>query len=307
MTDTPSPALETPGATDVSAPPAPAPGQPAAAPVVGGEPALEPHAHWPEPQKLAFKTAPRDLQKIWLDRETGYQRDFGKVSQERAQLAKDRENWDGIFRDMDRDLELSGVSRHQLVQRLVGWNKYLMQDPANALRELARQSGVDLAALASQGPGAAPDPQLGAITERIAGLETKVSERQALENKEKLRVAHEQVVNFAEAKGPDGKPLHPYFDDVVEDVDRIMKADRRLGLETAYKKALRMNDTVWGKVQAEERQAATAKEEQERKARVDQARRASVGTGSDGAGGAATKPQSLREDLEQGFAAAGWN
>ena len=239
--------------------------------------------------------------------ETGYQRDFGKVSQERAQLAKDRENWDGIFRDMDRDLELSGVSRHQLVQRLVGWNKYLMQDPANALRELARQSGVDLAALASQGPGAAPDPQLGAITERIAGLETKVSERQALENKEKLRVAHEQVVNFAEAKGPDGKPLHPYFDDVVEDVDRIMKADRRLGLETAYKKALRMNDTVWGKVQAEERQAATAKEEQERKARVDQARRASVGTGSDGAGGAATKPQSLREDLEQGFAAAGWN
>lgn len=302
-TDTPSPAVETPAPTDVAAPQGAA--APAAAPAVSGEPALEPHAHWPDTHKAAFKTAPRDLQKIWLDRETEYQRGTSKAGQERAHLLKDRETWDGVFREMDRDLELSGVSRHQFVQRLVGWNKYFVQDPAGAIRELARQTGVDLAALAQQPGAASTDPALAQLTERLAGVETQLTERQKLEQQERKRAAYEQVVAFADAKGPDGQPLHPYFDEVHEDVLRIMRADGRLGLETAYKKALRMNDAVFAKVQASERQANAAKEEQERKARIDQAKRASVGTGSDGAGSAAAKPATLRDELEQRFAAYG--
>jgi hypothetical protein len=83
---------------------------------------------------------------------------------------------------------------------------------------------------------------------------------------------------------------------------KLMRAGER-DLEVAYTKAVRMNEKTFEKHQASQKLASASKEEKDRKGRVDAAKRAAVG--SEGGGGGTTKPQTLRDDLNAGFASWG--
>lgn len=266
------------------------------APGAGGEPtALEAPSHWPEADRTLFGKATRDIQQHWLDRDKRYSQGFDKVSKEAAQLKRDREAYDEIFRDLDRDLGLSGMNRHQFVSQLVQWNGFLTKDPVNAVRALCERLGVDLKTL-TDAPN--QDPQLSGLNKRFDTLERRITSQDQARQHEAFRSHLSSVERFASAVGQDGKPLRPYFDEVASDVIRLIKAGER-DLGAAYNKALRMNDKVWEKVQAEQAQAKAKKDEADRKSRVDTARRAAVG--SNGEGNGTTKPKTLREDLEAGF------
>ncbi len=79
----------------------------------------------------------------------------------------------------------SNVHPGQVFNNLMAWNVELEKDPASALPRLAKAYGVDLAGLyASKQPqqqpaddlGLPPDPQVVALQQTIANLESRISE-----------------------------------------------------------------------------------------------------------------------------------
>lgn len=291
-----NPSADVTAGSDATALPA---GAETPAPGAGGElTPIEAPSHWPEADRALFGKASREHQQHWLSREQNYSKGYSKVSEELAQHKRDREAYDGIFRDLDRDLGLNGLSRHQFTSQLVQWNQFLNKDPVNALRQMADRFGVDLKTLIEAQPANA-DPQFSALQKEVQGMKQTLTAKEQERQREVFQSNLSRVEQFATAKGQDGKPLRPYFDEVANDVIRLIRAGER-DLDAAYTKALRMNDAVWTKVQAEQAKTKQASEEQERIKRVDAAKRAAAGTSGEGAG--TTKPKSLREDLEAGFA-----
>jgi hypothetical protein len=199
--DTDPPAPDT-GVTDTSAPEG-----------VSGEPvALEPPKHWADADRGLFTKAPREIQQRWLSREDEVQKGFSKHGQELAAFKKDRESFDEIFGNLDQELQLNGLSRPQFVKQLVAWNDFIARDPVTALRQLAGRFKVDLKTL-TENPASTTDPQVRTALSKIDELANKLTAREQSDLERAREQRRAAVEEFATAKGADGKPLRPYFDD----------------------------------------------------------------------------------------------
>lgn len=281
----------------------------AAQPVSSAAPVSDPQTqsteapqHWSAADRTLFGKAPPEIQQRWIAREAELQRGYDTKFQEIAGFRREREQLEEVLAPYQRDLELRGVSRPQFIQSLVGGHRYLQENPREALLWLAQTYGVDPKSL--NPTQETPDPRYAQIEQRLNQVTTQfqgwTQAQQQAQHAEKLS----RVQDFAERKGEDGQPAHPYFDEVSEDILRLMKATPGLDLEVAYHKALRMNDEVWEKLQASKALMTQADKDRERKAAVDKARRAAVGTETGQANGTA-KPKSLEQELRDGF--SGWS
>lgn len=286
--DGPETAAAAPGTTDTTAPA-----------TVSGEQiqSLQPPKHWSDADRNLFGKAPADIQKRWIDREGEIQKGLDAKFQEVAGFRREKEQLDQLLKPFERELGLTGANRMQFVQSLVSAHQYLTEKPIEAALWICQQYGIDPKALsADKSPPA--DPNTQALQTELGSLRSQVNGWFQTQQQH----AHEQnllkVSSFAEAKDASGKPLRPHFDEVATDIVRLMKAGET-DLETAYSKAIRMNDAVWEKIQAEKTVSAQASKEAEAKARLDKAKRAAVGT--DGAVTGSAKPKTLREDLEAAF------
>lgn len=281
-----------------SAPPADATAQPSQAVSGEAEAILEAPKHWAEGDRNLFGKSPREIQQRWLDREKEYTKGFDAKAQELAKLSREREQLDEMFSPYSRDLELRGMSRQQFMGSLIGAHKFLLENPNEAIKWVAQQYGVDFAALNEQKPA---DPQFDKLSQGYQSLEKRlngfVSAQQQAEQQQNLG----KVQTFVEAKDEKGQLLHPFFDEVAEDVLAVMKTGVR-DIDAAYAKAVRMNDAVFEKVQAQKAVSTQAAAKAKQQAEIDKAKRAGVTSQAREATNGATRPSTLKDDLEAGFA-----
>lgn len=286
---------ETGGTTDkTTAPGSPASGDPNAA----LESPLEPPKHWSEVDRTLFGKAPRDIQQRWLDREVETERGLSQKFQEIARFKKERDVYDEILQPYQAELMKQGIGAPQFFKSLVGWQQHIQSNPLQGIRELAQAYGVDPAQLLEQAQQV--DPKVSSLEQKLSTVESKFSElmqaAQQREHQSNLAV----VQAFAEAKGEDGQPAHPFFDDVAEDIVQLMAVAKQAGkpitIEQAYNKAVRMNDSVFEKVQTQ-KTAQTAKQaDAQRMAAVEKAKKAAVANTPNNAKGSAKK-LTLEEEL----------
>lgn len=287
--------------TETSAEPAPtadATAQPET--VVSGEAeaALDAPKHWSEGDRSLFVKAPREVQQRWLDREKEYTKGFDAKAQEAAAMRREREQLDELLSPFARDLELRGMPRQQFLGSLIGAHKFLLENPNEAIKWIAQQYGVELSAL---NESAQPDPQLSRLNKGFQTLEQRLNGFVGAQQQAEHQANLGKVQTFAEAKDDKGQPLHPFFDDVAEDVLVLMKSGVR-DLDAAYTKAVRMNDEVFQKVQAAKAVQSQATAKQKQQAEIDKAKRAGVTSQAREASNGTTRPSTLKEDLEAGFA-----
>jgi hypothetical protein len=285
--------------------PAAAPGSPASGEQNAALSPLDPPKHWSEVDRTLFGKAPREIQQRWIDREAETARGLDTKFQEIAGFRREREQYQQILQPYLRDLELAGQSPPQFIGALVGWHKYLQENPREGLLKLATTYGVDPKTLLAQEE--ATDPKFTQLNTKLTQVQSQVEGfmTQAQQHDHQQRLAH--VQSFAEAKGEDGKPAHPYFEEVSQDIAHLMAAAKQSGnpitLEVAYNKALRMNDQVFEKVQSEKALAKSQAEDAKRKAEVDKAKRAAATNGAGSSHGSAKK-LTLEQELEAKF--DGW-
>lgn len=268
---------------------------------VSGEPnaSLEAPKHWSEGDRTLFSKAPREVQQRWIDRETEQQRGLDAKFQEIAGFRREREQWDEMFSPYKRDLELQGISSTQFLSRLLAGHKYLIDSPKDAFLWLANQYGVDPKTLFESRES---NPQFDKLNQGFQSLQQKLEGIETERKRAEQQANLSRVESFAQAKDDKGQLLHPYFDEVAEDVLALMKGGLR-DLDKAYVKAIRMNDGVWQKSQAASQAQAKAAADAQRKADIDKAKRAGVTSETTTANGT-TKPKSLQESLEKAF--DGW-
>lgn len=288
----------TPDSTTVpaTAPPPAASGEPNAAPP------LESPKHWSEADRTLFPKAPREIQQRWLDREKETAQGLDAKFQEIAGFRKERDQYQEILKPYEQELAMQGVTPPQFFKSLVGWQQYIQANPVEGLKRLAQTYGVDLTNLT--GMTEAVDPNFAKVNQEIGSVKSTVDKFIESQRKQELESKLNYVKTFADEKGADGKPLRPYFDEVTNEINALMKTTPGMTLEQAYPKAIRMNDAVWEKHQAEQVAADKAKADAEKMELVRKAKKAAVPNGPGNATGT-TRKLTLEEQMSELWDKAG--
>lgn len=273
--------------------------QPEAPAVETAPPSIDPPASWSADAKAKWAALPPDVREYIAQRES----EAHKAITQTGERLKGFEALDAVIGPRREALKATWGNEGAAIQQLFQLSDFATSDPAGFVHWFAQQNRVDLSRLASATAAAPADPQVAALHQKVATLETTLTQQQ-------MQAMENDIRNFAEAKSADGNPLRPHFNEVRVEMGRLMQAQLATTLDDAYAKAVRTNDAVWAKVQAEEaasRAKAAAEAEAKRiaaqaKAAAEAKKSASVNVRAVGAvSGSPVTPQTMRQTMEAVF------
>lgn len=184
------------------------------------------------------------------------------------------------------------------VRQLLQFARMSVERPDQLIQYIARQRGINLAALAGQ-PGAPQQPG----TQQAPGLDHLSAQQQRIEALEhrlasqSWNAARDQIAAFASS------PDYPYFEDVRAKMGELIEKGTAGNLQEAYEMATWGNPALRAQLMAQQAEKSQA----EKAAGVARARAANAAslTGSPVPGvrpnGAATQSDSIRDSLVAAF------
>lgn len=271
----------------------------------GSTPAVAPPAGWTAAEKAEWSKLPPAIQ-------TAVSRREAEISRGGQQWSEQKQRYEAVLSPVAQAASRYGMTAEQGLNALLAAQNRLETDPANAIRELARNHGIDLATLAGQPPadGSRENPQAPDISalvrQAVQPFLAPIQQRMQAEQIEKEQSTVNLVTDFA------SQPGHEHFDTVQTELMALIPTVKAANphwtidkvLQDAYDRAVYANPTTRQALSAAQQQAAEAKRIADAKARTTQARSAAVSlTGSPtGTNGAEIKG-TIREELEAAFAA----
>lgn len=259
----------------------------------GNEPppaAIEAPQSWSAEMKAQFAALPPDAQKYVAQRESEA---HAKISEQGNRLKA----FDGLSHVLEprrAELMASYGSVEKGLSDLMALHARYHSDPVSVIVGLAQGAGIRLDQLpqlaAQPHQRQAADPQIAALSQEVAGLKSHIT-TQALGDAEKIVEAFK------------AKPEHKHYAAVESRIVELLNSGAARDLPTAYKMAVRENDTLLEQEFADRAAAAKAKADAEAKRLADAARQANVVNIRTPGGRAATtaKPASIRESLSRAY------
>lgn len=268
------------------------------------EDSLEPPDHWSAADKETFSKAPKEVQEWALRRHKEMEADYTRKTQEIAEFKRDYEPIEQMFAPHKSYLRTQGLTPADVVQRWHAAEQFLTEQPVEAIKWLAGNYGVDINQLAQQEQPA--DPQIQQLNQKIAGLESQLTERQQAEVQQRQSQIMDQIQSFASETDEAGNPARPYFNDVMEDMVSLARAEQAAGrtpvLKDLYDKAVWANPQVREQVLSAQRKAAEEKQAQEARAKAAAAKKAAKSVSGQPSGSTPSSDDlGLRESLERAF------
>lgn len=235
--------------------------------------------NWTAETKEAFSKLPTEgkdiVLKIYKDLLHGWNKKMRTVDMQRGEVEKVISTvapfTRGRFKNLD---EFAGYL--QSVQR---FEKQMQTNPMRTLAVLAQTAGIELSDLANFQPDPASEMVMP-LQDKMDRIEAMLAQRLQPQQQPATPAQPPQsdfdamIEEFANAKGADGKLLHPHFDAVKNMMGEIMLRDGHEDMETAYKAAILTLPQV-----AQERQAAAeaaAKAQAQKEADLAKARKAAA-------------------------------
>ena len=285
--------------------------KPLSAEAVVGEPGagqtIAPPASWSATAKAKFSALDPVIQAEVLKRESDMER--GRAQ---WQAGAERLNrLDRVLAPRSQQLQLRGLDEVQAINALFAAQDYLERDPVEALLYLGRTVGVNWQALGARLQGQAPaqggqpgparvPQQLAPLFQQVQTLTQWAQQQQQQAQQDRISGHLSQVQQFA------ADPKNVYFENVREQMGRLIKAGAATSLEDAYSQACWANPEIRPLML----QAQAGEREAQRKAadlaKVQQARHASgslTGSPAPGAssGSRGPSPKTVRGGLEQAW------
>lgn len=268
------------------------------APAEPAAPSIEPPQSWSAEVKAKWAALPPDVQTYIARRES----EAHQAITQAGAKAKAYEALDQIIAPRRQALAANYGSETAALQQLFQLSDFASNDPAGFVHWFAQQHRVDLSRLTSapSDPARPVDPQVATLERELRAVQSTISQQQMAQTEAEIR-------RFAEAAAPDGTPLRPHFEAVKVEMGRLINAGIAETLEDAYAKAIRTNDAVWAKVQADEAatrakaEAEKAAKEREERAKAAKAaqKAASVNVRATGAvSGSPAGAATMRETME---------
>lgn len=211
--------------------------------------------------KAAFAKAPPDVQAEWARREAEMHKGIteqGTKYAEKARLADEIQSAAAPYAAM---LQAEGATPATAFKSLLN-TAYTLRTGTPAQRHqiianLAQQFGVDLNAVAS-GERPYVDPHLEHTQNEVLQLKQMLAAEQYRKQQEAEAQTQQTLTAFQTATEADGKPKHPYFDDVRADMAALLSAGIAKDLPDAYDRAVRANPATFARLQAEQQAKAEA-------------------------------------------------
>lgn len=218
----------------------------------GAEP---PPDAWRKEAKAIWDKLPAEAQAEIRKREG----DFANGISQYRQMAEVGQQYAALIEPIRGNLERANIRPSELLPQLIGaWTVMANGQPeqkAEMFRTLARDAGLDLAALAQGQAAAAPQAQeMQRLQSEIANLRRELTSVRAGQEQVQLSELEKRVI----AMRDDGK--HPHFNDVIMDMKTLLDSGVAQDLEEAYDQAVYRNPATRAK------EIARAAEEASRKA-----------------------------------------
>lgn len=164
---------------------------------------------------------------------------------------------DAVLSPVDQRLALQGLSRQQYVQSLVAADELLRTNPLEGLRQVAALYGVNLgqqfgsAPTQEQPQGQAPQgmpeqfaPWLSQIEQKFGDLNQKLAQREQQEQEAEQTRLRQEIDSFR------NNSENLYFENVRDDMARILAANLAPDLPAAYRMACWARDDIRPLMQA---------------------------------------------------------
>lgn len=257
------------------------------------KPAIEPPVSWSREVREKWAAIPPDVQEYIARRETEAHGQISRLGQQVKAfepVAKTLEQHRSTF-------ERNGMSYDKGIEALLNAQAMLDTDARSAIHMLAQTYGVDLGAPANDQP--AQSRETLALRTEIEQLKRQIAETRTDVNASKAEKAaaaqaalEQEVTEFAKTA--------PYFKEVEDEVVAQIAAIRarhpelaaRQLLERAYKNAVKVDDTISAKVEAD-RKAEEAKKAREQATKAKTVASLNVKSAQQ----ARPAPKSIDEDL----------
>lgn len=323
---------EKPAARDPKATP-----EPKETPAAQGA-AKEAPDNWSPADKAAFKTLPAPAQDFLLRRHGAMEADYTRKTQAIAEFQREYEPVRQLFAPHADILKAKGFTPSSLVQAWYQVEKNLMeptqavQTAANIIKgynipldKVAAALGLHVGPKDGQPPAPTAEQPIALppeVTERLTAVDRFLADQQRREQlgqqqqfEQRAQGVMNDINQFASATDSAGALLHPHFQEVEADMQRLVLASRASGqaippLSELYDQAVWANPSTRKQVLDAERAAdqaqrdtVAAQKQAEARERAERARRAgaSVNGSPGGAGGQAPSRRgsngSVRDDL----------
>ena len=273
------------------------------------EPLEAPH-HWAVEHQEMFRGLDPKAQSFLMDRSNDMEAAHTKRSQEIAPLRGAAEKWTPYLSQMQADpaQTFDKLMQHEYVLR-TGTN----EQKAQMLLNLARDYQVDMRPNGTaEPPSAEEDPfeiqakiqaALNPVMQQVQQLNGSVQQQQGHSQQAGVAAGQKNIDEFRDRKGADGKPAHPYFPEVFDDMLAMAQAKVAAGqppdIAELYEQAIWSNASVRAKVQAAERHTSR-QAEQQRQTRA----KTAAGSLAGGGGSQTEQPKGIRESVEAAWDAA---
>lgn len=216
----------------------------------------------PDEPKIEVKPRPSSWKK-------DYEEDWGKldpriqdyIQQREADYAKGvstyKNQWDmaapvlEAIRPFESTLRQNNLNPAQWIQNLGNAHQTLVygspEQKVAMFQQLANEYGVNLGSVTGQ---TSYDPQFSSLTQELNQLRNQWSQFQAQQEQVEQTQLRSEIDSFKEDK--------PYFEEVREAMAGLLQSGMANDLQDAYDKAIRLNDDVFQRVNAEQAQKAEA-------------------------------------------------
>jgi hypothetical protein len=266
--------------------------------------AMQPPSTWNAQEKIAFQSAPPEIQQAILRREANYAQGVSTYKQEYDRvkpIADAMEPLLPILQQFGREpgewIQTMGTVHHL-------FQTGTPQQKVQAILKVMQDYNVPLGDYIAQGgqlPQFNPNHQM---QQRQAPLPAHQDVRQLVQAELQMHQSTQAVKSFTEAKDAQGNPKYPHYETVKQDMVGLLQAGLAQDLEGAYAKAVRMHDDISQQDAAAKAQADAAEKAAAAQAKVNRARRNTVSIASSTpSSGKPDGDKGLRETLTENFRA----
>lgn len=236
------------------------PGSPVAAPPDPQPVVIEAPQSLPADVKAKWPTLPPEVQKYWSDREG----EVHKKLTADGERIKSLQQYEELAAPLAEAAKAFNVSVPEYQRALMEGDRFIKQNPAQAILKIAQNFGVDLNALVSgalqpqqPNPNSELHRELNAVKSQLTAFQEEARSRE-------LKAAEQTVASFKKDK--------PYFDEVEPLMAKLYEPG--IDLNALYDMAVNASPEVRAKVEADkvkaaaEKAAAEAKERQDKDAKI---------------------------------------
>lgn len=253
---------------------------------------LDAPADWEHADREAFRAWQPDTRKAFLTRLDSFQKAKEAQYGEKLKYADEYAPYREIISARAPQLQQRGVQPVQWFQNLAQLDDFATRSPKEFVKWYVQTTGLnpqELFALqqqqaAQQGQeGQYVDPQVSAMQGEIAQLKQMLGQttqgfqqfQTTLQQQAQAR-REQEIDQFRNAKGSDGKPAHPYFDEVKDWVVGLLQTGRASDLKSAYDSAVYAHAPTRAKVLADQQAQQRREAEKQQREHAAKAQKAGV-------------------------------